>query len=79
MKQLISSRTLDIPDGVSVEVKARKVRVKGSRGMCRHMGWGIEVYKSLGVQSSFRMRTARFVIINVASLLTMAGLLFLRH
>ncbi|KAL4448059.1 hypothetical protein ABPG75_005278 [Micractinium tetrahymenae] len=32
MKQLISSRTLVIPEGVSVEVKARRVRVKGPRG-----------------------------------------------
>lgn len=34
MKQLISSRTLVIPEGVSVEVKARRVRVKGPRGEC---------------------------------------------
>lgn len=32
MKQLVASRTLAIPDGVSIEVKARKVRVKGPRG-----------------------------------------------
>lgn len=32
MKQLISSRQITIPDGVTVEVKARKVRVKGPRG-----------------------------------------------
>ena len=32
MKQLVASRTLVIPEGVSVEVKARKVRVKGARG-----------------------------------------------
>jgi len=32
MKQLVSSRTITIPEGVSVEVKARKVRVKGPRG-----------------------------------------------
>lgn len=32
MKQLITSRILDIPEGVTVEVKARKVRVKGPRG-----------------------------------------------
>ena len=35
MKQLISSRTLVIPDEVSIEVKARRVRVKGPRGECR--------------------------------------------
>ncbi len=47
MKQLVASRTLAIPDGVSIEVKARKVRVKGPRGesvsvnMCAHQdsGW----------------------------------------
>ncbi|GAB4824001.1 hypothetical protein N2152v2_011047 [Parachlorella kessleri] len=32
MKQLVSSRTIDIPSGVEIEVKARKVRVKGPRG-----------------------------------------------
>lgn len=32
MKQLISSRTLVIPDDVQIEVKARRVRVKGPRG-----------------------------------------------
>ena len=32
MKQLIASRTLVIPEGVKVEVKARKVRVTGPRG-----------------------------------------------
>ncbi len=35
MKQLVSSRTIDIPDGVQIEVKARKVRVKGPRGESR--------------------------------------------
>lgn len=34
MKQLVASRTLAIPDDVSIEVKARKVRVKGPRGEC---------------------------------------------
>ncbi|GIL66009.1 hypothetical protein Vafri_19640, partial [Volvox africanus] len=32
MKQLLSSRTLPIPDGISIEVKGRAVRVKGPRG-----------------------------------------------
>lgn len=32
MKLLTASRTLDIPAGVTVEIKARKVRVKGPRG-----------------------------------------------
>jgi large subunit ribosomal protein L9e len=32
MKLLVSSRTITIPEGVSVEVKARSVRVKGPRG-----------------------------------------------
>lgn len=32
MKLLVSSRNIAIPEGVDVEVKARKVRVKGPRG-----------------------------------------------
>ena len=32
MKQLLSHRSLVIPDGVEIVVKARKVRVKGPRG-----------------------------------------------
>ena len=32
MKLLHSSRTLDIPEGITLEVKARTVRVKGPRG-----------------------------------------------
>ncbi|KAK9823959.1 hypothetical protein WJX72_006657 [[Myrmecia] bisecta] len=32
MKVIVASRTLEIPDGVSLEVKARQVRVKGPRG-----------------------------------------------
>ena len=32
MKQLVSSRNITIPEGVTVEVKARQVRVKGPRG-----------------------------------------------
>ena len=32
MKLLVSSRTITIPEGVTVEVKARSVRVKGPRG-----------------------------------------------
>ncbi|EFJ42001.1 component of cytosolic 80S ribosome and 60S large subunit [Volvox carteri f. nagariensis] len=32
MKQLLSSRTLPVPDGISIEVKGRAVRVKGPRG-----------------------------------------------
>ena len=32
MKLLTASRTLDIPEGVVVEIKARRVRVKGPRG-----------------------------------------------
>lgn len=37
MRQLISTRTIAIPSGVTVEVKARKVVVKGPRGtyLCR--------------------------------------------
>lgn len=32
MKQVIASRVLTIPKGVDIEVKARRVRVKGPRG-----------------------------------------------
>lgn len=32
MKLLHSTRTVDIPEGLSIEVKARQVRVKGPRG-----------------------------------------------
>lgn len=32
MRQLLSGSSIPIPDGVTVEVKARKVRVKGPRG-----------------------------------------------
>ena len=32
MKQVIASRTLRIPDGVDILVRARQVRVKGPRG-----------------------------------------------
>jgi len=32
MKLLVSSRTVTIPDGVTIEVKGRAVRVKGPRG-----------------------------------------------
>ncbi len=32
MKQIVASRTVDIPKDITLEVKARKVRVKGPRG-----------------------------------------------
>jgi len=35
MKQIIASKTVDFPEGITVEVKARKVRVKGPRGAPR--------------------------------------------
>ena len=38
MKQIIASRTVDIPEGVTMEVKARKVRVKGPRGAAQLLG-----------------------------------------
>ncbi len=38
MKQIIASRTLPLPEGVEVQVKARKIRVKGPRGECRTQG-----------------------------------------
>lgn len=42
MKALLTTRDLDIPEGVSVEVKARKVRVKGPRGEKGTMeGWAL--------------------------------------
>lgn len=38
MKQLLTTRDITIPEGVTVEVKARKVRVKGPRGECLERG-----------------------------------------
>lgn len=32
MKQVVASRTLEVPGDVKIEVKARKVRVTGDRG-----------------------------------------------
>lgn len=32
MKLLHSSRTVEVPEGITLEVKARQVRVKGPRG-----------------------------------------------
>lgn len=32
MKQVVASQIVEIPDNVKLEVKARKVRVKGTRG-----------------------------------------------
>ena len=32
MKQVIATRLVDIPDDVTFEIKARKIRVKGPRG-----------------------------------------------
>jgi len=32
MKQVVASQVLEVPDSVTIEVKARKVRVKGARG-----------------------------------------------
>lgn len=37
MRQIISSRAIEIPEGVTVEVKARRVTVTGPRGtLVRH-------------------------------------------
>ena len=33
MKQVISGQTIEVPDNVAIEIKARQVRVKGDRGM----------------------------------------------
>lgn len=49
MKQLVASRTLVIPDGVNIEVKARKVRVKGARGEWRAVN-------ATGIQDSTELR-----------------------
>ena len=35
----ISSRVMAIPSGVEIEVKARRVRVKGPRGECNCWAW----------------------------------------
>ena len=32
MKQVIATRLVDLPDDVTFEIKARKIRVKGPRG-----------------------------------------------
>jgi hypothetical protein len=32
MKQVVASQVLEVPADVTIEVKARKVRVKGTRG-----------------------------------------------
>ena len=47
MKQLISSKTITIPDGVTVEVKARKVRVKGPRGEFGYRNVGEAIWVGL--------------------------------
>jgi large subunit ribosomal protein L9e len=33
MKQICQTRDITIPEGVTIEIKARKVRVKGPRGV----------------------------------------------
>jgi len=33
MKTIVSSQTLDIPEGIKIELKAKKVRVTGPRGV----------------------------------------------
>ncbi len=38
MKVLHSSRVVDIPEGITLEVKGRQVRVKGPRGEQRPAG-----------------------------------------
>lgn len=51
MKILESSRTLAIPDGVTIEVKGRAVRVKGPRGTLQR--------ESSVRQCSYRQHAAR--------------------
>ena len=43
MKQLIAQHELDIPEGVTLEVKGRRVRCKGPRGTFARspMAWAI--------------------------------------
>lgn len=53
MKLLTASRTLDIPAGVTVEIKARRVRVKGPRGTLQ------KDFKHLGVDA-FLVRAPPF-------------------
>ncbi|KAK9859365.1 hypothetical protein WJX84_000924 [Apatococcus fuscideae] len=54
MKQLIASRTLDIPEGIKVEVKARKVRVTGPRGKLqrdfKHLAVDLYLFEEEGVK-----------------------------
>eukprot|EP00887_Chlorella_sp_A99_P004732 scaffold4.g4732.t1 len=60
MKQLITQRDITIPEGVSVEVKARKVRVKGPRGVLardfKHMNVDLYLVEEEGVK---KMRVDR--------------------
>lgn len=65
MKQILATKTVDIPDGVEIEVKARKVRVKGPRGTLvrdfKHLALDMflieeEGQKKLRVEISFGKR-----------------------
>ncbi len=81
MKVLVSSSTLDIPAGVTIEVKGRAVRVKGPRGVLskefKHIG--VDMYladgkKKLHVDCHFGKRkqlaSIRTVISHVQNLIT---------
>jgi large subunit ribosomal protein L9e len=83
MKLIISSRTLDIPAGINVEIKGRAVRVKGPRGTLqrdfRHLAVDmflaeVEGQKQLNVDCHFgkrkRLAAIRTVISHVQNLIT---------
>lgn len=76
MRQVVSSRFIEIPDGVEVQVKARKVRVKGPRGVLvrnfKHVQVDMflteqEGVKKLRVEKHFGKRKELSVIRTVTS------------
>ena len=83
MKLLVSSRTVTIPDGVAIEVKGRKVRVKGPRGILsrdfKHLSVDMflveeEGHKRLRVECHFgkrkRLASIRTACSHVQNLIT---------
>jgi large subunit ribosomal protein L9e len=83
MKLLVSTRTVTIPDGVDIEVKGRKVRVKGPRGTLsrdfKHLSVDMflieeEGAKKLRVECHFgkrkRLASIRTVCSHVQNLIT---------
>lgn len=76
MRQIISSRAIEIPEGVTVEVKARRVTVTGPRGtLVRHFKHvQVDMYlveeegvKKLRVERHFAKRNQLSVIRTVTS------------